>query len=337
MPQLPALPLPGLARESVRNKVVLVTGASRGIGAAIAAELAERGARVALVARDTAALADVAAGLRGDGHAWFAGDVRSQESVDAAVAAAVDRFGRLDAVVANAGVVSYGSVLVCDTADFERVVDTNLTGVYRTVRAALPALRDSAGYVLVMGSISSFASLGGLASYASSKAGAEMLAHILQQELDHLGIAVGTLYASWVDTDLVADAERVMPSFAAVRRRWARPAGVPGLRAWPGGTAAPADCARVAVTAIERRQRRAWVPLPLWGLSFARVVVNSRPGERVQARLFGPATRAADAEVVAHRRATAATAAACGPAPSATAATSPPARRPGPRAGRSPG
>jgi NAD(P)-dependent dehydrogenase (short-subunit alcohol dehydrogenase family) len=304
MPELPSLPLPGLARESVRNKVVLVTGASRGIGAAVAAELAERGARVALVARDEAALAKVAADLRGDGHAWFAGDVRSQASMDAAVAAAARHFGRLDAVVANAGVVAYGTVLVCDAADFERVVDTNLTGVYRTVRAALPALRESCGYVLVTGSISSFSSLGGLGAYAASKAGVEMLAHVLQQELDHLGIGVGTLYASWVDTDLIAEAERVMPSFAKVRRRWARPAELPGLRAWPGGTVTPQVCARAAVTAIERRQRRVWVPLPLWGLSFSRVVVNSRPGERVQTWLFGAAARDADAEVLAHRATT---------------------------------
>jgi NAD(P)-dependent dehydrogenase (short-subunit alcohol dehydrogenase family) len=307
MAQLPSLPLPGLARESVRNKVVLVTGASRGIGAAIAAELAERGAHVALVARDGAALRKVVAGLRGDGHAWFTGDVRSQESLDAAVAAVAARYGRLDAVVANAGVVSYGTVLICDTPDFERVVDTNLTGVYRTVRAALPHLRESCGYVLVMGSISSFSSLGGLGSYAASKAGVEMLAHILQQELDHLGVGVGTLYASWVDTELIGEAERVMPSFARVRRRWARPAELPGLRAWPGGTAPPEECARAAVTAIERRQRRVWVPVPLWGLSFARVVVNSRPGERVQSWLFGAAARAADDEVLAYRAATGAT------------------------------
>jgi len=301
MPQLPSLPLPGLARESVRNKAVLLTGASRGIGAAIAAELADRGARVALVARDEAALRKVAGDLRGDGHAWFAGDVRSQASMDAAVAAAAERLGRLDVVVANAGVVSYGTVLVCDTDEFERVVDTNLTGVYRTVRAALPHLRDSRGYVLVTGSISSFSSLGGLGPYAASKAGVEMLAHVLQQELDHLGVGVGTLYASWVETDLIAEAERVMPSFAAARRRWGRPAELPGLRAWPGGTVTPQDCARAAVTGIERRQRRVWVPLPLWAVSFARVVVNSRPGERVQSALFGGLARAADAEVLAHR------------------------------------
>jgi len=305
MVQIPSLSLPGLSRESVRNKAVLVTGASRGIGAAIAAELADRGARVALVARDEAALRKVAADLRGDGHAWFAGDVRSQASTDAAVAAAAERLGRLDAVVANAGVVSYGTVLVCDTDEFERVVDTNLTGVYRTVRAALPHLRDSRGYVLVTGSISSFSSLGGLGPYAASKAGVEMLAHVLQQELDHLGVGVGTLYASWVETDLIADAERVMPSFATARRRWGRPAELPGLRAWPGGTVTPRDCARAAVTAIERRQRRVWVPLPLWAVSFARVVVNSRPGERVQSALFGGLARAADAEVLAHRAASA--------------------------------
>src|SRR3954451_2371285 len=113
MAQLPSLPLPGLARESVRGKIVLVTGASRGIGAAIAAELADRGARVALVARDEAALAEVAADPRGGGPARVAGDVRSQEPLHVAVAAAVAHFGRIDAVVANAGVVSYGTVLVC--------------------------------------------------------------------------------------------------------------------------------------------------------------------------------------------------------------------------------
>jgi len=293
------VPIPGLKKQSVRGKVALVTGASRGIGAAIATELANRGARVALLGRDAAALATVTGSLSklsGD-HAWFVADVTSDESMERAVAEVVAHFGGVDIVVANAGIVSYGTVFLCETSDFARVVDTNITGTYRTVRSCLPALQASRGYVLIMGSISSFSSLGGLGSYTASKAGVEALAHALYMELDHAGIGVGMIYPSWVDTEMIANAEEAMPSFKQVRRAWAKPASLPGLAKWPGGTATPEQCAHTAVNTIERRGRRSWVPLPLWALSFSRVVVNSMPGERVQIRLFDRAIRQVDQEL----------------------------------------
>jgi NAD(P)-dependent dehydrogenase (short-subunit alcohol dehydrogenase family) len=282
---------------SVRGKVVMVTGASSGLGAALAAELALRGARVALVARTTEALERVAAGLPGE-HAWFEGDVTSDASIEKAVAGIVERFGRIDVVLANAGVVKYGSVAVQSSADFAAVLDTNVTGVYRTVKAALPALRESKGYLLVSSSISTVIAAGGMASYASSKVALEHLAHVLRLELHREGIGVGTLYASWIDTPMISSADAEMPSFRRLRRVWELPARVPLVgRYWPGGMVSPQECAIAVVDAVERRQRRVWVPLTVWGLSMIRMGVNSRPGERIQIALLGKSSQKIDADL----------------------------------------
>lgn len=88
--------------------------------------------------------------------------------------------------------------------------------------------------MFLMSSISIVITVGGMAAYATSKVAVEQLAHILHLELAHIGIGVGTVYASWVDTPLIANAESAMPSFARLRRAWARPAELPGLSSWPG-------------------------------------------------------------------------------------------------------
>jgi NAD(P)-dependent dehydrogenase (short-subunit alcohol dehydrogenase family) len=118
-------------RNSLSGKVVFVTGAARGIGAETARVVAARGASVALAGLEAEQMASVASGL-GTGHACFECDVTQQPSLDAAVAAAVERFGRLDVVVANAGVAAFGTVGSAPVDVIARVIEVNLIGAIRT-------------------------------------------------------------------------------------------------------------------------------------------------------------------------------------------------------------
>jgi NAD(P)-dependent dehydrogenase (short-subunit alcohol dehydrogenase family) len=271
----------------LRDRVVLITGAARGIGAATARELARRGARVSLVGLEPERLAAVASEL-GERHMWFEADVTDQAALGAAAAATVERLGGIDVVVANAGVASYGTVAQIDPEAFARTVDVNLTGVFRTARAALPHVIERRGYVLVIASVASFAPLGGLASYTASKAGAESLASALSMEVAHLGVAVGCAHPSWIDTDLVRDAERDLRSFRRMRSLLPPP-----LRS----TTSAQACARALADGIERRRARIYVPrfvaLAFWG----RALIASRLSQRVVTRMGGDLIGEMEAEV----------------------------------------
>src|SRR5919201_3146453 len=138
---------------TVAGKSVLVTGAARGIGAAVARELAGRGARVSLVGLEPERLEALAAEL-GDGHAWFEADVTDPNSIEAAAAGTVERLGGIDVVVANAGISGFGTVATMAPEVFTRTIEVNLIGSYRTIHATLAAVRQRRGYFLVVASMS---------------------------------------------------------------------------------------------------------------------------------------------------------------------------------------
>ena len=186
----------------LRGKTVFITGAARGIGAESARRLAARGANVALAGLEPEELERVARQC-GANAAWFDCDVTDWDALERAVEGAVERFGGVDTVVANAGIAPAGMTRSIDPRAFERTLEVNLLGVWRTVRVCLPQIIERQGYVLVIASLAAAVHSPGLAAYAASKAGAEAFADSLRVEVKHLGVDVGVGYFSWIDTDMV--------------------------------------------------------------------------------------------------------------------------------------
>jgi NAD(P)-dependent dehydrogenase (short-subunit alcohol dehydrogenase family) len=185
--------------------VALVTGGSLGIGAAVVERLASAGATVAYCGVDDA-IGDLAARLGSEGAtvAGFRVDVSDGPAVGALVADVVDRYGGLDIVVTSAGIQRYGTVEETTDAMWEEVLGVNLTGVFRTCRAAIPWLRARGGGAIVaVSSVQAYAAQPGVAAYAVSKAGINALTRSMA--LDHAadGIRVNAVCPGSVDTPML--------------------------------------------------------------------------------------------------------------------------------------
>jgi NAD(P)-dependent dehydrogenase (short-subunit alcohol dehydrogenase family) len=235
--------------RSLSGQVVFVTWAARGIGAAAAKQLAARGAKLALVGLEPDELAKVAADC-GPEAVWFEADVTDVAAMESAVQGTVAHLGGIDVVIANAGIATGGSVRTIDPAAWERVVEVNLLGSWRTVRAALPHVIERRGYVLQVASVAAIAHAPFMSAYSASKAGVEAFADSLRTEVAHLGVDVGVAYFSWIDTDMVrgADARRGM---AGMRKRISGPID----KTYPLSHVADA-----VVQGVERRARHVTVP-----------------------------------------------------------------------------
>jgi NAD(P)-dependent dehydrogenase (short-subunit alcohol dehydrogenase family) len=236
---------------SVLGKNVFITGAARGIGAETARRLVARGANVALVGLEPDELRRVAEQC-GPNAAWFECDVTDWDALERAVEGAAERFGGIDCVMANAGIAAAGLTRTMDPAAFERTIEVNLLGVWRTVRACLPHVLERRGYVLVIASMAAALHGPGMAAYSASKAGAEAFADSLRTELKHLGVDVGVGYFWFIDTDLVRGAD-AHPVGGALRQDTA------GLlnRVYPVSAVGEALAA-----GIDRRRR--WIVVPGW-------------------------------------------------------------------------
>ncbi|GAA1268841.1 SDR family oxidoreductase [Saccharothrix xinjiangensis] len=243
----------------VAGKVVVVTGAARGIGAEVARRLAGRGAKLALVGLEADQLHQVAAEC--GGRAWEA-DVTDREALERTIAGVVDHYGGIDVVVANAGIAATGFIRSMDPDAFERVIEVNLLGVWRTVRACLPHLVASRGYCLVVSSLAAIVHIPGNAAYSAAKAGCEAFANSLRAEVRHLGVDVGTAYFSWIATDMVNSADE-HPVFGPLRN------GMPGLasKKYP-----VSDVGKAVVKGIDRRARSIHVPSWVGGLKLVRAL-----------------------------------------------------------------
>jgi NAD(P)-dependent dehydrogenase (short-subunit alcohol dehydrogenase family) len=256
---------------SVHGKVVFITGGARGIGAEVARRLRNKGAKLVLTDLDKAELAALATELGEDRVLTVVADVRDLPAMQRAVDQAVERFGGIDVVVANAGIASYGSVLHVDPEAVKRVLDVNLLGVFHTVRATLPALIDRRGYLLIVSSLAAYAAAPGMAPYDMSKAGNEHLAHALRLEVTHLGVTVGSAHMSWIDTALVRDTKADLPAFDQLL------AALP----WPlTKTTSLSRCADAFVRGIENRRERVYCPRWVGLFRWLKPVLSTRLGER---------------------------------------------------------
>jgi len=187
----------------VSQRVLLVTGAGSGIGAATAEVAAGRGWQVVVCGRRRDALEAVAART---GASVRAVDVTAPGAVEELVGSVVAEFGRLDAVVANAGVMAVGSVVETDPADWDSVLATNLTSVYLLARAAVPHLVEAGGTFVGVSSIAGLRSSTGAAAYSVSKAGLISLVQSIARDFGPQGLRANVVCPGWVRTEM-ADGE----------------------------------------------------------------------------------------------------------------------------------
>jgi NAD(P)-dependent dehydrogenase (short-subunit alcohol dehydrogenase family) len=272
-------------KYDVRGKTVVVTGAARGIGAETARRLHGRGANVVLCGLEPDELERRAADL-GDRAMWLEADVTDLQAMEDVAARAVERFGGIDVVVANAGVAPNGTIASIDPAAFDRTIEVNLLGVFRTVRATLPHVVARRGYVLLVSSASALVHTPLMAAYTASKAGVEAFGDALRGEVAHTGTKVGVAYFSFLDTDMV-------------RKSFDRPSVKHGRERMSGfGKVAPLSEGIDAIDrGIARRARHVYAPKEVGPLIWLRSI--AQPLSELQVRRskdFAETLRLAEAE-----------------------------------------
>lgn len=249
-------------KRNVRGKVVLITGAARGIGAGLAQRLAADGAKVALVGLEAAEQRRVAESIGSAAQCWEA-DVTDWAALERAVQGVVEHFGGIDVVIANAGIATTGFVRSIDPESFERVIEVDLLGVWRTFRVALPHVLERKGYLLAISSLAAVTHAPGMANYAAAKAGVEAFCNSLRAEVKHLGVKVGVAHPTWIKTDLVDSAD-AHPVFGKLR------SSMPGLL----GRTYPLEHALDSLqNGVRRRARTIHVPRWVGALKLVRAVL----------------------------------------------------------------
>ncbi len=186
-----------------QGKVAIITGSSMGIGRTLAREMAQRGIRMVLNARNAERLQATWDEFKAEG--WeaiaVAGDVSKPADCQAVVAKALEVYGRLDILVNNAGVATQGELELLSPDIFRKVVEVNLLGTTYMTQAAIPALKNSKGSVLMIGSAAGIRGLPGHSAYSSSKMALTALAESLKLELYDAGVHVGIAYVGFTEND----------------------------------------------------------------------------------------------------------------------------------------
>ena len=192
---------------NLQGRIALVTGASQGIGRACALELARAGAVVALAARNQVKLAQVAAEIQAaDGQAVaFALDVASEEQIKAGAKSILERFGKVEILVNNAGMTRDGLMLRMKRADWDDVVATNLTGAFLLTQALLgPMLRNRCGRIINISSVVGRTGQAGQVNYAATKAGIIGLTRSMAREFAPRGVTVNAVAPGYIETPMTA-------------------------------------------------------------------------------------------------------------------------------------
>jgi NAD(P)-dependent dehydrogenase (short-subunit alcohol dehydrogenase family) len=253
---------------------VLITGGARGIGAATAIRMRERGAHVALLGLEPDQLA-VTAAKSGDAF-WREVDVTDRDAVQAGVDEAAEALGGLDVVMANAGTAAQLAIVGGNADVWDKTIAVNLHGVFNTLRAAGPHIAHERGYALAIASLAAAVHAPLLGAYSASKAAVEALGNTLRTELHSTGARVGVGYFAEFDTDMTS---RGFGTEAAARLQRGLPQRV-----------APLHIAIDAIErGIERRSRRvfapAWVGLALPARMLIQPVVDRATRANVAAAL----------------------------------------------------
>ena len=192
---------------NLQGRIALVTGASQGIGRAVALELARAGARVAVAARNEARLAEVVAEIEAAGGqaAAFALDVASEESIKSGAKAVIERFAKVEILVNNAGITRDGLAMTMKRADWDAVLGTNLTGAFLLTQALLrPMLKNRWGRIINISSVVGRTGQGGQVNYAASKAGLIGMTRSLAREVASRGITVNAVAPGYIETAMTS-------------------------------------------------------------------------------------------------------------------------------------
>jgi NAD(P)-dependent dehydrogenase (short-subunit alcohol dehydrogenase family) len=257
------------SKSTLTDRVVLITGAASGIGAATALELVAQGGTPVLVDCDAEPLAQMAQRCGPQTLYWVA-DVTHLQAMQEVVDKTISKLGRIDIVFANAGVAAFGPVAYIDPEAWKRCFEVNVFGVFNTIRAALPAIMKQRGYVLINASSSSFAHPPVMSAYAASKSAVEAMGNSLRIEMAAHGVGVGVVHAGWVRTPLVTEGA-LHPGFVRLR------ATMPGPM---NSETSPEETARVIVQGMLQRKRRIWVPAWLKILFALRALLHMPFAER---------------------------------------------------------
>jgi short-subunit dehydrogenase len=232
-------------RPKFDGQVVLITGASAGIGAALAREFRREGAHTVLVARRVERIEALAAELTSGGRRALAvaGDVTQDGDLERAVELARKEFGRVDVAVANAGILVRGRIVTLTLNDYRRQMETNTFGALRTVLAALPALRETHGRIVLIGSLIGMVSIPGGTPYCMSKFALNGLCDGLCHELSPEGISVTHVMSGFVDTEIYDKVRLRRPPHKMI-------------------VLTPDEAAHRIVSAVYRRKRQLILPWP---------------------------------------------------------------------------
>ena len=189
--------------QNIENKVALITGGTKGIGFGIAESMLRENMKVAITGRTAAGVSEAEQELNkiSEGNViGIVSDVRNTSSMNAAVSSIVGKWGKLDVLIANAGVGHFGSIMDLTSEQWNETIDINLTGVFNSSRACIPELKKSKGYIITIASLAGTNFFAGGSAYNASKFGLVGFTQAMMLDLRHEGINVSTIMPGSVAT-----------------------------------------------------------------------------------------------------------------------------------------